>query len=129
MKTIIFGIFLILHGLVYFLYMGQSLRKFELHPGMVWPDGSWAFSKLISKTSIRIIAATICIISATSFIIGGADLILSEVIWKYPTTVAATLATLMHMLLWDGKMKRLMDKGILGVIINISILGYICFSN
>ena len=35
MLTILFGIFLILHGLVHLLYAGQSSRLFELQPGMV----------------------------------------------------------------------------------------------
>jgi len=33
----ILGIFFILHGLVHLLYAGQSLRLFELRPGMTWP--------------------------------------------------------------------------------------------
>jgi hypothetical protein len=31
------GIFFLLHGLVHLLYAGQSLRFFELRPGMTWP--------------------------------------------------------------------------------------------
>jgi hypothetical protein len=41
------GIFLVLHGLVHLLYFGQSARYFELKPGMTWPDGAWAFSRLL----------------------------------------------------------------------------------
>jgi len=44
MESIV-GIFLILHGLVHFLYAGQSIRLFELQAGMIWPDASWALSK------------------------------------------------------------------------------------
>ena len=33
----VFGVFIVLHGLVHLLYFGQSARYFELKPGMVWP--------------------------------------------------------------------------------------------
>lgn len=35
MPEIVVGIFLILHGLVHFLYAGESIRLFELPSGMV----------------------------------------------------------------------------------------------
>jgi hypothetical protein len=37
---IVFGILLLIHGLIHLLYSGQSARRFELQPGMVWPDGA-----------------------------------------------------------------------------------------
>jgi hypothetical protein len=35
MSRIIFGVFIVLHGLVHLLYFGQSARYFELQPEMV----------------------------------------------------------------------------------------------
>jgi hypothetical protein len=49
--TLVLGLFLILHGLVHLLYLGQSARLFELRSGMVWPDHSWAFAWLASPES------------------------------------------------------------------------------
>jgi hypothetical protein len=40
MLKVIFGIFIILHGLVHMLYFGQSQKLFELQAGMTLPDGS-----------------------------------------------------------------------------------------
>ena len=40
MLKIFFAVFLILHGLVHLLYLGQSAGTFELQPGLNWPDGS-----------------------------------------------------------------------------------------
>ncbi len=53
MVRILFGIFIVLHGLVHLLYFGQSARYFELQPGMVWPNGSWVVSKLLGKKQIE----------------------------------------------------------------------------
>jgi len=44
---LIIGVFIVLHGLVHLLYFGQSWRFFELQPEMVWPEDSWAFSRLL----------------------------------------------------------------------------------
>ena len=60
MFRIIFGIFIILHGLVHLLYFGQSTRYFELQPGMVWPDGAWAGLERASAASKSARASLTC---------------------------------------------------------------------
>ena len=50
------GVFVVLHGLVHLLNLGQSVRLFELQPGMTWPDGSWAFSRLLGNNRTRTMA-------------------------------------------------------------------------
>ena len=54
MIRVVFGIIVILHGLVHLLYFGQSARFFELQQGMVWPSGSWAFSKFLGDGTARV---------------------------------------------------------------------------
>jgi hypothetical protein len=53
--TILFGILLILHGLVHFLYAGHSRRLFELRPGFLWPESSWLFSKPLGVRITRLL--------------------------------------------------------------------------
>lgn len=50
MLRFILGIFIVLHGLVHLLYAAHSRRLVELRPEMIWPDGSWAFSKLLAHS-------------------------------------------------------------------------------
>ena len=69
MINIIVGIFLVLHGLVHMLYFAQSARFFELQAGMLWPDGSWAFSKLLGDATTRMVAGIFCILVAAGFVI------------------------------------------------------------
>ena len=47
MLRFIIGVSIVLLGLVHLLYFAQSRGLFELRPEMVWPEGSWAFSKLL----------------------------------------------------------------------------------
>jgi len=68
---IIVGVFIVLHGLVHLLYFGQSRRFFELQPGMVWPAGSWAFSKLLGEGTTGWLAGIACILAALGFVAGG----------------------------------------------------------
>jgi hypothetical protein len=71
MVRILFGLFFVLHGLVHLLYFGQSARYFELQPGMVWPDGSWLFSRLFQNATIRNIAGILLILTAAGFVAAG----------------------------------------------------------
>lgn len=88
MLQFIFGVFVVLHGLVHLLYFGQSARRFELKSGMTWPDGSWAFSKLLGDATARTLASIACIIAAIGFIAGGAGVLFSLTWWR-PVVVVA----------------------------------------
>lgn len=72
MLPFIFGIFLALYSLVHALYLRQSARRFELKPGLTWPDGSWAFSKLLGDVTTRTMASSACGLAAIGFVVGGA---------------------------------------------------------
>jgi hypothetical protein len=120
--SVIFGIFLILHGLVHLLYFGQSLRFFELAPGMVWPDGTWAFSKLLGTGSVRTIAGTACILATLIFVAGGAGLIFQQSWWRPIVTTGAIFSSLLYLLFWNGRLHRLDNQGGVAILINLVIL-------
>jgi hypothetical protein len=118
----IFGVFLILHGLVHLLYLGQSARRFELRPGLTWPDGSWAFSKLLGDATTRSLASVACVIAALGFIPGGAGVILSLTWWRPMIVAAAIFSSAAYVLFWNGKLRQLPDQGAVAILINLAIL-------
>jgi hypothetical protein len=122
MLRIIIGVFIVLHGLVHLLYFGQSWRLFELQPGMVWPDGSWAFSKLLGDERTRLLASASCVLAAIGFVAGGAGILAGQTWWHPLVVGSAAFFGFMLILLWDGQMQRLADKGAFGVLINVAIL-------
>ena len=63
MLATIFGVFLILHGLVHLLYAGQSWELFELRPEMTWPEGSWLISKILGDQAARMLATGFLVLS------------------------------------------------------------------
>ena len=122
MISILFAVFLILHGLVHILYFGQSARYFELQPGMVWPDGSLVFSRLLGDSAARNLASTLLILVAIGFVIGGVGIFAKQTWWR-PMIVAVSLfSSVIYLLFWDGGFQHLDNKGGVGILINLAIL-------
>ncbi len=122
MIRILFGIFMALHGLVHLLYFGHSARFFELKPGMVWPDGSWFFSRLVGDGTGRMLASISLVLAAIGFIAAGIALIFKQP-WHSSIAVgAAILSSLVYILFWNGKLHDLDGQGGIGVFINAAIL-------
>jgi hypothetical protein len=119
--TIVFGVFCVLHGVVHLLYFGQSARYFELQPGMVWPDGAWAFA-MLSDESTRMLANIALIVAGLGFAAGGAGVLLHQGWWRALVVGAAAFSTLVYALLWNGKMQQLPNQGWVGILINVALL-------
>ena len=126
MIRIIFGVFVVLHGLVHFLYLGQSIRYFELQPGMIWPDGSWAFSKILGNGTTRMVAAVFLVVAAIGFMAGGSGIFLEQAWWRPIVMGAAAISVIVFLLFWDGNIQELDDKGGIGLLINLTILVGLC---
>jgi len=118
----IFGVFIVLHGLVHLLYFGQSARYFELKPGMVWPDGSWAFSRLLGDEAARNLASISLILAAIGLVVGGIGILVSQAWWRPVVVGAAAFSSVVYILFWNGRMQNLDGQGGIGLLIDIAIL-------
>jgi hypothetical protein len=122
MVRFVFGAFIVLHGLVHLLYFGQSQRLFELQPGMVWPEGSWAFSELLGDEATRWLASIACVLAAIGFAVGGTALFARQDWWRRVVAGAAAFSSVVLILLWNGKAQKLADQGGIALLINSAIL-------
>jgi uncharacterized membrane protein YphA (DoxX/SURF4 family) len=122
MPRTLFAIFIVLHGLVHLLYLGQSWRLFELQPGMVWPDGSWAFSKLLGDDVTRSLASIACVLAAIGFVAGGIGILVGQAWWRPAVVGSAAFSAIIFILFWDGGLQQLDNKGGIGLLINVAIL-------
>ncbi len=122
MIRIILGAFLVLHGLVHLLYFGQSQRFFELQPGMVWPDGSWAFSRFLGDAITRNLASILLILAAIGLVVGGIGIFAKQTWWRPVVVSAAAFSSVIYLLFWDGALQNLDNKGWIGILINLAIL-------
>lgn len=121
MATTIFGIFIILHGLVHGLYAGQALRWFELRPGMAWPDHSRPLGRLFNANILRGLAGAGLIITLLGFGFSGVTCLLGVSYWYHSLIAASAISTLIFLIFWDGTHKRLDDQGGIGILINIAL--------
>ena len=121
------GIFLILHGIVFYLYSGQSARLFELKPGMTWPDGSWVFSKFYDDKITRRIVLISCLLSGTGFVTSGIAILFETDLWQQMVVISVVFSSIIIILLWNGSFQKLTDQGFLGLIINIAIIAVLLF--
>jgi len=120
--SIVFGIFLLLHGVVHLLYFGHSARYFEIKEGMAWPDGSWALTNVFGQGSTRTVGSVLLVVTAVLFLLAGVSVFLKVDWWLGAVTVAAVFSTVVYLLLWDGGMQNLDGKGFVGILINLAIL-------
>ena len=122
MLRIIFGVFMVLHGLVHLLYYGQSRRLFELQRGMVWPEGAWAFSRLFGDGTTRWLASIACVVAAVGFVAGGIGILAGQAWWRPAAVGAAAFSTAIFVLFWDGELHKLDNQGAIAILINIALL-------
>jgi hypothetical protein len=123
MIQVIAGIFLGLHGLVHLLYFGQSARRFELKPGLAWPDDSWAFSSWLGDPGARTLAGLLCLLAAAGFVLTGAGVLFSQPWWRTATVGSAVFSSVLYILFWNRRLEHLADQGAVALLINAAILG------
>jgi hypothetical protein len=122
MLRFIVGAFIVLHGLVHLLYFGQSRGLFQLQPDMVWPEGSWAFSKLLGEQATRWLASISCILATIGFVAGGTGILAGQAWWRPVVVASAAFSAAIWILFWDGKRQKLANKGAIAILINVAIL-------
>ena len=115
MLNVFIGLFMVLHGLVHGLYSGQSVRLFELRPGMGWPDGSWAFSKIFSEKAVRALASILFIIAGLGFVTGGIFIFIKQPFWRPVVMSSSLFSSILFILFWDGKIKKLAELKMYGL--------------
>jgi hypothetical protein len=122
MWRVIFGIFIVLHGLVHLLYAGHSQRLFELVPGMTWPGESWAFSGMPGENSTRTLASALLVLAALGLIAGGIGITARQE-WSRPLVAgAAAFSSLVFLLLWNGRLQGVDAQGGVGLLLSVLIL-------
>ena len=122
MIKVIAGVILVLHGLVHLLYFGQSARMFELQPGLTWPDGAWAFSRLLGEEGNRRLASALMILAAAGFVIGAVGIFFGQPWWRTAVIVPAAFSAVIYILFWNGRWQHLDSQGGVGILIELAIL-------
>jgi len=122
MLRIALGVFIALHGLVHLWYVVLSQQLVEFQPEMGWSGRSWLFSPLLGGEGGRAAATILYAIATLAFVVGGGG-VLAEAGWARPVlTAAALLSSATVVLFWEGRIEMAMQKGLLGLLINVALL-------
>ena len=120
------GVFLVLHGLVHIWYVVLSQGWVEVEDQMGWNGTSWLLSGLLPSNTILSVASLFYVVVTVGFVAGGVGYALDQD-WASPVLVgAAILSTVVLVAMWDGQFDLLVEKGILGVVINLGVI-YLVF--
>ena len=126
--NILVGIFLILHGLVHFWPITLSQGWVEYQPDMGWTGQSWLLSGLMGSDLLKWLATALFGLAALAFITAGAGK-LGDQVWARTWILAASaLSAVTLVLLWDGGTQQLIEKGLIGVLIDMALLVWVLWS-
>lgn len=122
MFRFLFGFFIILHGLVHLWYFTLSQRLVEFQPEMGWTGKSWLSSNFLSDSISRPLASALYILATIAFVVSGIGIFTSAE-WLPPVLVgSAVFSSAVILLFWDGSTQMLVQKGFIGLLINVAIL-------
>lgn len=123
MRTIL-SIFLALHGLVHiwFIVLSEKLVPFEKEMG--WTGQSWLLSNVLPNSTLRTVATILFSISTLLFIVGSILFALKSDPAKTFLILGSIISSLTLIVFWDGSFEMIVQKGIIGLIINIVTIIY-----
>jgi len=116
------GILIVLHGLVHLWYVMLSQGWVEFQPEMGWTGESWFFALLLDETATRLLATASYGLAALGFVVGGIGFWTAQDWWRPVTVGSAALSAAAILLFWDGRGRRLVEKGLVGLLIDLALL-------
>lgn len=122
MLQFIYGIIMILHGLVHMWYVTLARHWVPFKPDMGWTGNSWLLTNLIGDATTRTIATVIYTLITVAFVIGGIGVFANTEWWPTLVAGAAIISSVAILLFWDGNPSLMIQKGLLGLLINLAVL-------
>jgi hypothetical protein len=120
--NILIGIFILLHGLVHMWYVTLSQGWVEFQANMGWTGKSWLLTNLFGNDMTRVIATILYGLSTATFLLAGSGVLAKQDRSRLWMIIASVISTITILVLWDGSLSMPVEKGALGLVINIGIL-------
>lgn len=116
------GLFLMLHGLVHIWYVVLAQRAVEFQAEMGWTGESWLLTPLAGDTATRALATGLYLLATLGFVASALGVFTGQAWWKQATIAAAVFSAVVILIFWDGGMTMLMQRGLLGLLIDVAIV-------
>lgn len=126
--NIFVGFFLILHGMVHFWPITLSQGWVEFQPDMGWTGQSWLLSGLMGSDLLKWLATALFGLAALAFITAGAGKLVDQEWARTWILAASALSAAALVLFWDGGAQQLIEKGLIGVLIDMALLVWVLWS-
>jgi hypothetical protein len=122
MLAFLYGIFVFLHGLVHLWYVTLSQRWVAFTPEMGWTGESWLLSPLLGDGATRGLATALYSLATLGFLAGGIGVFARQDWWRPAVIGSAAVSAVIIILFWDGGLQKIVEKGLVGFLINVALL-------
>ena len=125
MLRFVFGLFMILHGLVHLWFFTLSHGLIKYQPGMRepgWTGKSWLFTGLLGDSNTRLLASVLFVTAAVAFVVSGLGIFFRAEWWSTALIGSALFSSVIILILWDGSLQFAVDKGVIGLLTSLAIL-------
>jgi hypothetical protein len=107
------------------VYIASSRDWFGPDATWAWNGESWLLSGVLGRRWLLDFASVLFRLVAVGLAGGGIGYVLSHP-WSEPLLVgSAGLSTVGYVLRWDGEFTQLPAKGVVGIVSNLGILGWV----
>jgi hypothetical protein len=116
------GLVILLHGLVHLWFAALARGLVAFKPKMGWSGKSWLVTGMIGDSATRSIAAVMLVIVTAGLSVGGVAFAAHQS-WSRPLLlISAGLSAATLLLFWDGSMQLIVQKGLIGLTLDLAII-------
>lgn len=122
MLHIVLGVFLILHGAVHLWYVAMARGLITADADTIWNGKSWLLTGTLGDQMTMTLATIVHSVTTLVFVVAGVGLVAQQE-WFASSAIAGAILSLAAIVsFWDGRPDHPVEKGLLGIIIDIGIL-------
>lgn len=122
MLRTLFGLFVVLHGLVHLWPVVLSQRLVEYKPEMGWTGESWVLTGIVGDGVTRMVASGLYTLAMVLFVASGVGLVARGDWWRSLLVASAGCSAIVILVFWDGSSGQLVEKGLVGFLIDLVII-------
>jgi hypothetical protein len=89
---------------------------------MDWSGRSWIFTNFLGDSTTRTLAGVLYVVATLAFVVSGIGIFARADWWRPVLVASAVFSAAIILLLWDGSMQLIVQKGLIGLLIDIGIL-------
>lgn len=128
MINTIAGAFILLHGLVHVWFFVLAARLVDFKTEMGWTGKSWLLSGIIPEPLLHITAMVLYLASTLLFVLSAIGIGVQNAWQEKMLMIAAIISTFAILLFFDGSLRYIIPKGLIGLIINIALTGWLLWN-